>query len=75
MPFLELGFNTGLLTEFVGGDPIELFVTLDGNDLVTVGVNGVIGSFPQEIETMLLHVPEEFTSFDRHAQPLLEAAR
>jgi len=44
--FLELGLNTGLLAEFVGGDPVELFVTLDGNDLVTVGVNGVIGSLP-----------------------------
>jgi len=44
--FFRTWIYTGLLTEFVGGDPIELFVAIDGNDLVTVGVNGVIGSFP-----------------------------
>jgi hypothetical protein len=43
---LEFGFYSGLLAEFIGGDSIELFVSLDGNDLFTVGVNGVIGPLP-----------------------------
>jgi len=29
----ELGLDSGLLAEFVGGDPIELFVAFDWNDL------------------------------------------
>ena len=65
----EFGFNSGLLTEFVGGDAIELPMALDGNDLSSVGVDGVIRTFPEEIETMLLQVSDEITSFDRHAGP------
>jgi hypothetical protein len=66
----KLGFNAGLLAEFVGGDAIEFFVAFDGNYLRSVGVNGVICTLSEKIETMLLQVSDEITSFDRHAQPL-----
>jgi hypothetical protein len=42
-------------------------MAFDGDDLHSVGVNGVIRTFPEEIETMLLQVSDEITSFDRHA--------
>jgi hypothetical protein len=39
------------------------------NDLGSICVDGVIRAFPDEIETMLLHVSNEITPFDRHAEP------
>ena len=66
----ELGFNAGLLAEFVGGDAIELFVAFDRNYLCSVGIDGVICTLSEKIETILLQVSDEITSFDRHAGPL-----
>ena len=61
---LEFGFQAGLLAKFVCGDSIELPMTFDWNDLRSVGVDGMIRTFPEQMEMMLLEVSDEITSFD-----------
>jgi hypothetical protein len=49
-------------------------MAFDGDYLGTIGVDGVVGAFPQQIETILLQVSNEITSLDRHVEPLWEVA-
>jgi hypothetical protein len=37
--------KTGLFAKFVRRDAIKLPVALNGNRLLTIGVNGMVGSF------------------------------
>jgi hypothetical protein len=63
-----------LLTDFVGGNAIKLFVAFDGNYFGTVCVDGVVGTFSQQIEIILLQVSNQVTSLDRHVEPLQAVA-
>ena len=44
-------------------------MAFDGNDLVSINVDSMIRTFPEEIKTILLHVSDEITPFGRHAEP------
>lgn len=70
----ELGLDPSLLADFVGGNPIELFVALDGNYFGTIGVDGVVSAFSQQIEMILLQMSDEITSLDRHVESLWAVA-
>ena len=72
--FSEVRLDTGLLADLVGSYPIKLFVAFDRNYFCTVCVNGVVGTFSQQIETILLQVSNEITSLDRHVEPLWAVA-
>ena len=62
----EFGLDTGLLADLVGSNPIKLFVAFDGNYFGAICVDRVVGTFSQQIETLLLQVSNEITSLDRH---------
>ena len=70
----EFRLDASLLADFVGGNPIKLFVAFDGNYFGTICVDGVVGAFSQQIEIILLQVSNEITSLDRHVQPLWAVA-
>jgi hypothetical protein len=44
--------DSGLLTDFVGSDSINLFVTFDRNNLGAVCVNGMIAAFPEQVKAI-----------------------
>jgi hypothetical protein len=44
--------DSGLLTDFVGSDSINLFVTFDRNNLGAVCVNGMIAAFPEQMKAI-----------------------
>ena len=71
----EFRLDTGLLADLVGRNPIKLFVAFDRNYFGTVGVNGVVCTFSQQIETILLQISNKFTSLDRHVEPLRAVAQ
>ena len=48
---------------------VILCVAFDRDYFCAIGVNGVVRTLSEEIETMLFQVSNEITSFDRHAQP------
>src|SRR5436305_8492998 len=62
----EPGRKPRLLAQLVRGDPIEGPVSLDGNGFEAVRVDGVIGSFPQQAEAVLLQILDQVTPFDGH---------
>ncbi len=66
--YSKLGLDAGLFAEFIGGNSIHLFVSLDRNNLRSIRVNGMVGTFSEQIETMLFQVSNKITSFNRHAQ-------
>ncbi len=70
----EFRLDTSLFADFVGGNPVKLFMALDGNYFATIGIDGVVGALSQQVETITLQVPNEITSLDRHVEPLWEAA-
>lgn len=55
-----------LLAKFVGCDPFKMSMTLYRNSFASIGVDGVITSFPEQIEAVLLEILNQFTPFDRH---------
>jgi hypothetical protein len=67
--------DASLLADFIGGNPIKLFVPFDGNHSGTICVDRVVGTFSQQIKSVLLKVPNEVTSLDRHAEPLWATAQ
>ncbi len=59
-----------LLADFVGGNPIKLFVAFNGNYFGTICVDGVVGTFSKQMEIILLQASNQITSLDRHVEPL-----
>ena len=48
----EFRMDSGLLTDFVSSDSINLFVTFDRNNFGTVCVNGMIAAFPEQVNAI-----------------------
>jgi len=71
----ELGRDTCLLADLVGGYSINFGVPFDWNHLGAVCVYGIVTSLPQEMEAAFRQVPNEVTPFYRHAGLLLAVAR
>ena len=53
----EFGWDAGLFADLVGRDAIELFVPLHRDRPVAVGVYGVAGAFPEQVEAVFLEMP------------------
>ena len=56
--------DSGLLADLVCRDPIKMFVAFDRNYLRAVCINGVVGTFPEEIEAVLFKVSNQVTTLD-----------
>ena len=72
---LKLGRDTGLLADFVGRDPIELFVALDRNYLDAICIDGMVAAFSQQVEAIFFQISGEVTSFNRHVELLPAVVR
>ena len=53
--------EAGLLADFVGGDAIQLPMTLDGNHFLTIAVDGMIGALAKEVESVGFEVFHQIT--------------
>ena len=71
----EFRLDTGLLADLVGGNPVKLLVAFDRNYFGAVCINGVVCTFSQQIETILLQISNKFKSLDRHVEPLWAVAQ
>jgi hypothetical protein len=60
-PESEFRGKTSLFAKFVRRDAIKLSVALDGNRLLTIGVNGVIGSFAEQAKSIGFEVFHQIT--------------
>ena len=59
-----------LFAYLICGDPIKLFVSLYRNYFRVICINGMVATFTQQIKTVLLQVPNEIPSLNRHIIPL-----
>ena len=61
---LKFWLDTSLLTNFVCRDSVKLLVAFDGNYLDVVGIDRVVTSLSQQIESVLFQVSDKFTLLD-----------
>jgi hypothetical protein len=66
---LKFGGETGLLTDFIGGDAVKLPMSFDRYNLDPIGVNRVFAPFPDDSETVFFEISDKVTPADRHRVP------
>ena len=64
-----------MLADFVGRDPIDLFVALDRNYLDAICIDGMVAAFSQQVEAIFFQISGEVTSFNRHVELLPAVVR
>jgi hypothetical protein len=63
----ELWFESGLLAEFIGGNPVDGPMPFDWNRLRVVRVDGVLLALAEQMKTVLLEVPDKVAALNRHS--------
>jgi hypothetical protein len=61
---LKFGGEAGLFADFVSGDAVQDLVALYRDGFGAVGVDGMVGTFPQEIKAVGRQILNEITPFD-----------